>query len=49
MVDASILTKKLNDLTPDELAALEARLLTGASEDAPRQDDLFLPPSKDMH
>src|SRR5437764_12444772 len=49
MVDASILTKKLNELTPDELAALEARLLTAASEDAQRQDDLFQPPSKDMH
>ena len=49
MIDASILSKKLSELNPDELAALEARLLTAASEDTPRQDDLFQPPSKDMH
>jgi len=33
MIDASILRKKLNELTPDEITALEARLLTDASDD----------------
>ena len=34
MIDASVLRKKLNDLSPDEVAALEARLLTDAAADA---------------
>ncbi len=33
MIDASILRKKLTDLSPDEIAALEARLLTDAAAD----------------
>ena len=44
MVDVAVLTKKLNELTPDELAALEARLLTAASEESEtreRQQELF--------
>jgi hypothetical protein len=34
MIDASILRKKLTDLSPDEIAALEARVLTDAAADA---------------
>jgi hypothetical protein len=37
MVDATVLTKKLNELTPDELASLEARLL---SQEQPELDFL---------
>lgn len=35
--------KKLSELTADELAALEARLMTGAADDAeaPAQGDMF--------
>jgi hypothetical protein len=33
MVDASILMKKLSELSPEELAGLEARLLTAATAD----------------
>ena len=33
MIDASVLRKKLTDLSPDEIAALEARLLTDAAAD----------------
>ncbi len=33
MIDASLLRKKLTELSPDELAALEARLLTEPSAD----------------
>jgi hypothetical protein len=46
MVDASVLHKKLNEMTPDEVAALEARLLTSAATDHDvAQTDLF----HDMH
>jgi len=42
MIDASLLSKKLTELTPDELAALEARLLTAAAADTePAQRELF--------
>jgi len=43
MIDASVLHKKLNDLNPDEVAALEARLLTtaAADPDTAQSDDLF--------
>ena len=34
MIDASVLHKKLSELSPDEIAALEARLLTDATADA---------------
>ncbi len=34
MIDASLVTKKLNEMTPEELAAFEARLLTGAADEA---------------
>ena len=34
MIDASIMRKKLTDLSPDELDALEARLLSDAAADA---------------
>ena len=46
MIDTSILTKKLSELSPEELAALEARLVTAAADDA--QVDMFQPP-KEMH
>jgi hypothetical protein len=42
MIDASVMHKKLNELTPDEVAALEARLLTSAATDHDaEQTDLF--------
>src|ERR1700719_1690141 len=41
MIDASVLRKKLNELSPDEVAALEARLLTDAAADADEQADFF--------
>jgi hypothetical protein len=42
MIDASVLHKKLNEMTPDEVAALEARLLTSAATDHDAaQTDLF--------
>ena len=42
MIDASILHKKLNELTPDEIAALEARLLTDPGGDPDEaQADFF--------
>ena len=42
MIDASLVSKKLNELTPDELAAFEARLLTSAADDAEtKQSDFF--------
>jgi hypothetical protein len=42
MIDASVMHKKLNELTPDEVAALEARLLTAAVDDPDGgQTDLF--------
>ena len=31
MIDAAIITKKLNEMTPEELDAFEARLLTRAA------------------
>jgi hypothetical protein len=34
MIDALLMSKKLNKMTPDELAAVEARLLTKAADDA---------------
>jgi hypothetical protein len=34
MIDASLISKKLTELTPEELAAFEARLLTSAADDA---------------
>ena len=39
MIDATVLTKKLNELTPDELASLEARLLSQELE--PKQLDFL--------
>jgi hypothetical protein len=47
MIDASILTKKLSELNADELAALEARLLTPPTTDVdaePCQGELSLLP-----
>jgi hypothetical protein len=42
MIDASVLRKKLNELTPDEITALEARLLTDACTDGEEaQADFF--------
>jgi Family of unknown function (DUF5681) len=44
MIDASIMNKKLSELTPAELATVEARLLSAAAErddDAPAQSELF--------
>jgi hypothetical protein len=42
MIDASVLHKKLNELRPDEIAALEARLLTDPGRDADEaQADFF--------
>ena len=42
IIDASVMHKKLNELTPDEVAALEARLLTAAAADPEGgQPDLF--------
>jgi hypothetical protein len=42
MIDASLLRKKLTELSPDELAALEARLLTEPAVDADEaQADLY--------
>ena len=45
MIDASVLRKKLNELTLDEITALEARLVTDACVDGEEaQADFF----KDM-
>jgi hypothetical protein len=42
MIDASVLRKKLNELTPDEITALEARLVTDACADSEEaQADFF--------
>jgi hypothetical protein len=44
MIDANILQKKLSELTPDELRAVEARLLSAAAEaeaEQPRQLELL--------
>jgi hypothetical protein len=42
MIDASVLRKKLNELTPDEITALEARLVTDACADGEEaQADFF--------
>jgi hypothetical protein len=42
MIDASVLRKKLNELTPDEITALEARLLTDSCADGEEvQADFF--------
>ncbi len=38
MIDASLLRKKLTELTPEELAALEARVLTDAAADDAQPD-----------
>jgi hypothetical protein len=49
MIDAFMMTKKLTELSPDELAALEARLLTaGLDDEQSRQSEFELlpPPSK---
>lgn len=42
MIDASIMSRKLSELNPQELAAVEARLLTAASEDDQRQGEFSL-------
>jgi hypothetical protein len=39
MIDASLLQRKLSELSPDELAALEARLVTAQAE--PQQLELL--------
>jgi hypothetical protein len=42
MIDASLVSKKLTELSPDELAAFEARLMMGAADDAETaQKDFF--------
>jgi hypothetical protein len=42
MIDASMVHKKLSELTPDEIAALEARILTNAATDPEAAEpDLF--------
>jgi hypothetical protein len=42
MIDASVLRKKLNELTPNEITALEARLVTDACADGEEaQADFF--------
>jgi hypothetical protein len=42
MIDASVLRKKLNELTPDEITALEERLVTDACADGEEaQADFF--------
>lgn len=41
MIDASIMNKKLSELSAEELAALEARMLTVDSD--PRQAEMELP------
>jgi hypothetical protein len=38
MIDASLIQKKLTELSPDELAAFEARLITSAADDAEQKD-----------
>lgn len=47
MIDASLMHKKLTELTPAELASLEARVLSAATMDAAddRQPDFFQPGS----
>ena len=42
MIDATVLRKKLTELTPEELASLESRLLTEARADD-AQPDFFRP------
>ena len=39
MIDASIMSKKLTELSPDEIEALEARLLSDAAADAEAAQD----------
>ena len=39
MIDASIMSKKLSELSPDEIEALEARLLSDAAADAEAAQD----------
>ena len=39
MIDASIMSKKLTELSPDEIDALEARLLSDAAADAEAAQD----------
>jgi hypothetical protein len=42
MIDASLARKKLSELSPEELAAFEARLVTSAVDDAEAaQKDMF--------
>jgi hypothetical protein len=42
MIDASLISKKLTELSPAELEAFEARLLTNAADDAEAaQGDMF--------
>jgi hypothetical protein len=42
MIDATLFGKKLNELTPEELSTLEARLMTSAADDAEAaQPDMF--------
>jgi hypothetical protein len=41
MIDASVIQKKLSELSADELAALEARMLTAAADAEPEQRDMF--------
>jgi hypothetical protein len=42
-IDASVLRKKLTELTPAEMDSLEVRLMSDAADDAddPRQTDMF--------
>jgi len=48
MIDASIMRKKLTELTPEEVASLEARLLTDAAADD-NQPDFFRPESESIN
>jgi hypothetical protein len=42
MLDAVLLGKKLNELSPEELASLESRLMSSAADDAAAgQQDMF--------
>jgi hypothetical protein len=45
MIDATMMMKKLNEMTPQELASVEARLLVAAEEacNEPSQGQLFRP------
>src|SRR5947209_10133845 len=49
MIDASILSKKLSELSAEELAALEARLVTAARDESDPASDLFQPSSTEVH